>query len=123
MIVIALIIHNCGVVSNPTPTRRGISRMADPSLIKEIKQALSIPVMAKARVGHFVEADSGADWGRLHRRERGIEDRRRESLHEQAQFRSEVCVRLPRFGGGAAVGKRGLRHDPDAGGNQGVWGM
>ncbi|XP_047949213.1 pyridoxal 5'-phosphate synthase subunit PDX1.3-like [Salvia hispanica] len=30
--------------------------MADPSLIKEIKQALSIPIMAKARVGHFVEA-------------------------------------------------------------------
>ena len=55
MIVIALIIHNCGVVSDPTPTRREISCMADPSLIKEIKQALSIPVMAKARVGHFVE--------------------------------------------------------------------
>ncbi|KAG6390730.1 hypothetical protein SASPL_148475 [Salvia splendens] len=48
----------CVIVSDPPPpsTRRGISRMADPSLIKEIKQALSIPVMAKARVGHFVEA-------------------------------------------------------------------
>lgn len=43
----------CVIVSDPP--RGGISRMADPSLIKEIKQALSIPVMAKARVGHFVE--------------------------------------------------------------------
>ncbi|KAF2301271.1 hypothetical protein GH714_022277 [Hevea brasiliensis] len=38
------------------PTRRGIRRMPDPSLIKEIKRAVSIPVMAPARVGHFVEA-------------------------------------------------------------------
>lgn len=44
----------CVIVSDPR--RTGISRMADPSLIKEIKQALSIPVMAKVRVGHFVEA-------------------------------------------------------------------
>lgn len=44
----------CVIVSDPP--RAGISRMADPSLIKEIKQALSIPVMAKARIGHFVEA-------------------------------------------------------------------
>ena len=34
----------------------GVARMSDPSLIKEIKKAVSIPVMAKARVGHFVEA-------------------------------------------------------------------
>lgn len=44
----------CVVVTDPQ--RNGISRMPDPSLIKEIKRALSIPVMAKARVGHFVEA-------------------------------------------------------------------
>ncbi|XP_010249746.1 PREDICTED: probable pyridoxal 5'-phosphate synthase subunit PDX1 [Nelumbo nucifera] len=36
--------------------QRGVRRMADPSLIKEIKRVISIPVMAKARVGHFVEA-------------------------------------------------------------------
>jgi pyridoxal 5'-phosphate synthase pdxS subunit len=34
----------------------GIARMADPTKIKEIIQAASIPVMAKARIGHFVEA-------------------------------------------------------------------
>jgi pyridoxal 5'-phosphate synthase pdxS subunit len=34
----------------------GIARMADPTKIKEIIQAVTIPVMAKARIGHFVEA-------------------------------------------------------------------
>lgn len=34
----------------------GISRMPDPFLVKEIMRAVKIPVMAKARVGHFVEA-------------------------------------------------------------------
>ena len=34
----------------------GVARMSDPALIAEIKEAVSIPVMAKARIGHFVEA-------------------------------------------------------------------
>jgi pyridoxal 5'-phosphate synthase pdxS subunit len=34
----------------------GIARMADPRKIREIMQAVSIPVMAKVRIGHFVEA-------------------------------------------------------------------
>lgn len=34
----------------------GVARMSDPKMIKEIIQAVSIPVMAKARIGHFVEA-------------------------------------------------------------------
>jgi pyridoxal 5'-phosphate synthase pdxS subunit len=34
----------------------GIARMADPTKVKEIIQAVSIPVMAKARIGHFAEA-------------------------------------------------------------------
>jgi pyridoxal 5'-phosphate synthase pdxS subunit len=34
----------------------GVARMADPSKVKEILSAVSIPVMAKARIGHFVEA-------------------------------------------------------------------
>ncbi|MEN9471495.1 MAG: pyridoxal biosynthesis lyase PdxS [Pseudomonadota bacterium] len=34
----------------------GIARMASPGIIKEIMQAVSIPVMAKVRIGHFVEA-------------------------------------------------------------------
>jgi len=34
----------------------GVARMSDPELILKIKQAVSIPVMAKCRIGHFVEA-------------------------------------------------------------------
>jgi len=34
----------------------GVARMTDPKIIKEIKNAVTIPVMAKARIGHFVEA-------------------------------------------------------------------
>jgi len=34
----------------------GVARMADPTKVKEILDAVSIPVMAKARIGHFVEA-------------------------------------------------------------------
>jgi pyridoxal 5'-phosphate synthase pdxS subunit len=34
----------------------GVARMADPTKIREIQEAVTIPVMAKARIGHFVEA-------------------------------------------------------------------
>ncbi len=42
----------------PADIRRdgGVARMADPTKIKEIMKAVSIPVMAKARIGHFAEA-------------------------------------------------------------------
>ena len=42
----------------PADIRRtgGVARMADPAKIKEIQSAVSIPVMAKCRIGHFVEA-------------------------------------------------------------------
>src|ERR687892_1380734 len=34
----------------------GVARMADPTKIAQIQEAVTIPVMAKARIGHFVEA-------------------------------------------------------------------
>ena len=37
----------------------GVARMSDPALIKEIQEAVTIPVMAKARIGHFVECQVG----------------------------------------------------------------
>ena len=42
----------------PADIRRdgGVARMSDPMLIKGIQEAVTIPVMAKARIGHFVEA-------------------------------------------------------------------
>ena len=36
----------------------GVARMADPTIIEAIMQAVSIPVMAKCRIGHFVEAQA-----------------------------------------------------------------
>lgn len=33
----------------------GVARMSDPKLIKEIMDSVTVPVMAKARIGHFVE--------------------------------------------------------------------
>jgi pyridoxal 5'-phosphate synthase pdxS subunit len=43
----------------PADIRRdgGVSRMSDPGMIVEIKNAVDIPVMAKCRIGHFVEAE------------------------------------------------------------------
>jgi len=43
----------------PADIRRdgGVSRMSDPQMILEIKAAVSIPVMAKCRIGHFMEAE------------------------------------------------------------------
>lgn len=60
----AVIAENAGAVAVmalervPADIRRdgGVSRMSDPSMIKEIMSAVSIPVMAKVRIGHFVEA-------------------------------------------------------------------
>ena len=42
----------------PADIRRdgGVARMSDPGMIREIQEAVSIPVMAKCRIGHFVEA-------------------------------------------------------------------
>jgi len=42
----------------PADIRRdgGVARMSDPSMIRAIQEAVSIPVMAKARIGHFAEA-------------------------------------------------------------------
>src|SRR5713226_4172940 len=42
----------------PADIRRdgGVARMSDPALIEAIQQAVTVPVMAKARIGHFAEA-------------------------------------------------------------------
>src|SRR5688572_33431912 len=44
----------------PADIRRdgGVARMADPEKIREIQEAVTIPVMAKCRIGHFVEAQA-----------------------------------------------------------------
>ena len=60
----------------PADIRRdgGVARMSDPEMISGIQEAVSIPVMAKARIGHFVEAQcSGGARGRLRRRVGGAD--------------------------------------------------
>ncbi len=46
----------------------GVARMTDPEIILKIMDAVSIPVMAKCRIGHFAEARIlEVDWCRLYR--------------------------------------------------------
>src|SRR5919112_4472454 len=60
----ARIAEDCGAVAVmalervPSDIRRdgGVARMSDPAMIEGIKAVTTIPVMAKARIGHFVEA-------------------------------------------------------------------
>src|SRR5919197_5858788 len=60
----ALIAEEAGAVAVmalervPADIRRdgGVARMADPDKIREMQEAVTIPVMAKCRIGHFVEA-------------------------------------------------------------------
>src|SRR3989442_4754423 len=42
----------------PADIRRdgGVARMSDPAMVEGIKEAVTVPVMAKARIGHFAEA-------------------------------------------------------------------
>src|SRR5471032_1601895 len=48
----------------PADIRRdgGVARMSDPLMIQEIQAAVTIPVMAKARIGHFAEAQILRRW-------------------------------------------------------------
>jgi pyridoxal 5'-phosphate synthase pdxS subunit len=62
----------------------GVSRMSDPDMIDGIIAAVSIPVMAKARIGHFVEAQVLQSAGRrLHRRVRSADSGRLHQPHRQ----------------------------------------
>src|SRR4051795_7921739 len=47
-----------GLERGPPATRAdgGVARMSDPGMVREIQEAVTIPVMAKCRIGHFVEA-------------------------------------------------------------------
>jgi hypothetical protein len=75
----------------------GVSRMSDPDMIDGIIEAVSIPVMAKARIGHFVEAQVHAVAGRrLHRRVRGPHSGRLREPHRQVgSSRCPSCAAPP----------------------------
>jgi hypothetical protein len=77
----------------------GVARMSDPELIYGIMDAVSIPVMAKVRIGHFVEAQIlesiGVDY-----------------IDESEVLKSSLRVRLPQSGRSPAPRRRRCRHDP-----------
>ena len=75
----------------------GVSRMSDPGMIRGIQAAVSIPVMAKCRIGHIAEARilEAIDI-RLYRRERSAQPRRRRIPHRQDKIQGSVCVRRQR---------------------------
>lgn len=68
--------------------------MADPTIVLRIMDAVTIPVMAKARIGHIVEARILESLGRrLHRRKRSADPRRRPLPYRQARLHR--AVRMP----------------------------
>jgi len=97
----------------------GVARMSDPKMIKEIMAAVTIPVMAKARIGHFVECqvrpssllsfpqpqfrtDTGTDprsnRRRLHRRVRGPHARRPRPPRRETPLQRSLRLRVPEPG-------------------------
>ena len=79
----------------------GVARMADPTRITSIMKAVTIPVMAKCRIGHFVEAQVlealGADY--IDESE-VLTPADRKQPHMEARLQSALCLRLPRLGRG-----------------------
>ena len=90
----------------------GVSRMSDPKMIKGIQEAVSIPVMAKCRIGHFVEAqileaieidyidESG---GAFARRMMCTTSTRRSSTCRSCAARSDLGEALRRIAEGASM--------------------
>ena len=75
----------------------GVARMSDPDMIEAIMEAVTIPVMAKARIGHFVEAQILEALGVDYIDESEVLTPADEHLsHQQAPVQSALCLRLPR---------------------------
>ena len=94
----------------------GVARMADPTKISEIMEAVSIPVMAKCRIGHFVEAQVLEAMGVDYVDESEVLTPADEAHHVwKHNFKVPFCLRLPQLGRGPEACRRGRRHDPHQG--------
>ena len=94
----------------------GVARMSDPSKVAEIVDAVTIPVMAKARIGHFVEAQVLEALGVDYVDESEVlTPSRREQPHKQARLQGALRLRRPRPRRGAPTHRRGRRDDPHEG--------
>ena len=94
----------------------GVARMSDPSMIEGIMDAVTIPVMAKARIGHFVEAQVLEALGVDYIDESEVLTPADEHNHiDKHAFKVPVRVRLPEPRRGPAAHQRGRRDDADQG--------
>ena len=99
----------------PADIRRdgGVARMSDPALIEGIKAAVTIPVMAKARIGHFAEAQVLESLGVDYIDESEVLTPADEAApHRQVGVHRALRVRGHQPRRGAAAGLRGSGHDP-----------
>ena len=86
----------------------GVARMSDPELVAGIIAAVTIPVMAKARIGHFVEAQVLEALGVDYVDESEVLTPADEEHHiDKHAFKVPFVCGLPRPGGGPAPGRRG----------------
>ena len=99
----------------PADIRRdgGVARMSDPAMIEGIQAAVTIPVMAKCRIGHFAEAQVLESLGVDYIDEsRGAHPGRRGVPRRQVGVHRAVRVRRDQPRRGAAAHLRGRVHDP-----------
>ncbi|KAJ0724753.1 putative pyridoxal 5'-phosphate synthase (glutamine hydrolyzing) [Helianthus annuus] len=91
----------CVIVSEPPGS--GIQRMLDPAVVKQIQRSVNVPVMAKARVGHFVEAQIleavGVDY---------IDENELDSVADEDHFINKHNFQIPFVCGCGSLGE-GLR--------------
>ena len=102
----------------PADIRRdgGVARMSDPDMIKGIQEAVTIPVMAKCRIGHFVEAQVLQSLEIDYIDEsRGADARRPRAPRRQVAVHRAVRLRLHEPRRGAPPHRRGRRDDPHEG--------
>ena len=91
----------------------GVARMADPTKIEEIQEAVTIPVMAKARIGHFVEAQVLEALEVDYIDESEVLTPADEAHHiDKWALQGAVRVRRHQPGRGAAPHRRGRGDDP-----------
>ena len=108
----------------PADIRRdgGVARMSDPVMIRGIQEAVSIPVMAKARIGHFAEAQVLEALEVDYVDESEVLTPADEANHiDKWAFKVPFVCGATNLGRGAAANRRGRRDDPlqGRGGNRG----
>ena len=99
----------------PADIRRdgGVARMSDPAMIKGIQEAVTIPVMAKARIGHFAEAQvlQALEVDYIDESE-VLTPADEAQPHRQARLRGALRLRRHQPRRGAAADRRGRGDDP-----------